>query len=130
MPVAAIQPDQRGRDARENRAAILEAARDLFADSTDVAMSPVAKRAGVGQATLYRNFPSRSALAAEILDEHFERISALAAEHEGDPDAFFVLLRHPDRRLITSLRARVLARNDAATDSHLQRARAADREPC
>jgi AcrR family transcriptional regulator len=119
---AATQP-QRRKDASENRKAILEAARKLFADSTDVAMSTIAKRAGVGQATLYRNFPNRSALAAEIIDERFERISALAAEHEGDPDAFFVILRSLIDSLVSMYALAVLARSDAETDSHLQRAR-------
>jgi AcrR family transcriptional regulator len=86
-------------------------------------MSTIAKRAGVGQATLYRNFPNRSALAAEIIDEHFERISALAAEHEGDPDAFFVILRSLIDGLVSLYALAGLARSDAETDSHLQRAR-------
>jgi AcrR family transcriptional regulator len=82
------------RDARDNREAILDAARELFADSADVAMSQVARHAGVGQATLYRNFPNRGALTAEILDEHVARMAALAAAQAGEPDAFYVLLRN------------------------------------
>ena len=117
------QPDQLRRDARDNREAILEAARALFADSTDVAMCQVARRAGVGQATLYRHFPSRGALAAEILDEHVERVAALAAEHAGEPDAFFVLLRRLVDGMVSLYGLAALARNDAATDSRLQQGR-------
>ncbi|HVW46569.1 MAG TPA: helix-turn-helix domain-containing protein [Solirubrobacterales bacterium] len=120
--VVAAQP-QRRKDASENRQAILEAARELFADSVDVAMCQVARRAGVGQATLYRNFPNRSALVAEIIDENFERIAALAAEHEGDADAFFVLLRSLIDGIVSMYAPAVLARSDAETDSHLQQAR-------
>jgi AcrR family transcriptional regulator len=83
----------RRRDARRNREAILEAARELFAESTDVPMYEVARRAGVGQATLYRNFPDRRDLAAALLAEQVERQELVAGEHAGDPDAFFVLLR-------------------------------------
>ena len=119
---AATEP-QRRKDASENRKAILEAARELFADSTDVAMSTIAKRAGVGQATLYRNFPNRGALAAEIIDENFERIAALAAEHQGDTDAFFIILRSLIDGIVSMYALAVLARSDAETDSHLQRAR-------
>jgi AcrR family transcriptional regulator len=119
---AATEP-QRRKDANENRQAILEAARGLFADSTDVAMSTVAKRAGVGQATLYRNFPNRGALAAEIIDEHFDRIAALAAEHQGDTDAFFIILRSLIDGIVSMYALAVLARSDAETDSHIQRAR-------
>ena len=110
-------------DARRNREAILEAGRELFADSADVAMCQVARRAGVGQATLYRNFPDRGALAAEILAERIERIMELAADHEGDPDAFFVLLRG----LVTSMAGVYaladLAREDARTDQRLKQNR-------
>jgi AcrR family transcriptional regulator len=118
----ATQP-QRRKDADANRKAILDAARGLFADSTDVAMSTIAKRAGVGQATLYRNFPNRGALAGEIVDEHFERIAALAAEHQGDPDAFFVILRSLIDGIVSMYALAVLARSDAETDSHIQQAR-------
>jgi len=120
--VVAIQP-QRRKDANANRKAILEAARELFADTADVAMCTVAKRAGVGQATLYRNFPNRSALAAELIEENFERIAALASEHRGDADAFFVLLRTLIDGLVSTYALAVLARSDAETDSHIRRAR-------
>jgi AcrR family transcriptional regulator len=120
--VVATQTTRR-KDASANRKAILEAARELFADSVDVPMCRIAERAGVGQATLYRNFPNRSALAAEIIDENFERIAALAAEHEGDADAFFVILRSLIDGIASMYALAVLARSDTETDSHLQRAR-------
>jgi AcrR family transcriptional regulator len=91
MTIAA--PIRRRKDAERNREAILAAARELFAESADVPMYEVARRAGVGQATLYRNFPDRVDLAAALLAERREHHERLAAEHAGDPDAFFVLLR-------------------------------------
>ena len=123
MPVAAA-PDQLRRDARDNRAAIVAAARELLADSADLVMCQVARRAGVGQGTLYRNFPSRSALAADILDEHVDRIAALAAEEAGRPDAFTVLLRRLVEAMADLYGLAVLARGDAETDSQLKRGRA------
>jgi AcrR family transcriptional regulator len=120
--------DQRRRDARENREAILEAARALFADSADVAMCQVARRAGVGQATLYRNFPSRGALAAEILDGSVDRIAAIAAEHAGQADAFFVILRGLIDSMVNLYGVAVLARRDAETDAHLEDSRRRIRE--
>jgi AcrR family transcriptional regulator len=116
-------PDQLRRDARRNREAILEAARELFADSADVAMCQVARRAGVGQATLYRNFPDRGALAAEILGEHVERIVELAADHTDDPDAFFVLLRSLVDGMVHLYALAELARDDARSDSRFERDR-------
>ena len=127
MPVAPTA-DQQRRDARDNREAILEAARALFADSADVAMVQVARRAGVGQATLYRNFPSRGALAAVILDESVDRIAAMAAEHAGQADAFFVLLRGLIDSMVNLYGVAVLARRDAETDAHLQVSRQRIRE--
>ncbi|HTT94988.1 MAG TPA: helix-turn-helix domain-containing protein [Solirubrobacterales bacterium] len=122
MPLAA-PPDQLRRDARDNRAAILDAARELFADSADVAMCQVARRAGVGQGTIYRHFPSRGALAAEILDSYIVRFEQLAAGEAGDPDAFFVLLRSVFDGMVDLYGLTALARNDAETDSHLKRNR-------
>ena len=116
-------PDGLRRDARRNREAILEAGRELFADSADVAMCQVARRAGVGQATLYRNFPDRGALAAEILGERVERIVELAADHDGDPDAFFVLLRSLIDTLAGVYALAELAREDARTDQRLKQNR-------
>jgi AcrR family transcriptional regulator len=127
VPLAA-PPDQLRRDARDNRAAILDAARELFADSADFAMCQVARRAGVGQGTLYRHFPGRGALVAEILDEHVARIEALAAAEAGDPDAFFVLLRSLVDRMVDLYGLAVLARQDVETDSQLQRTRQRIRE--
>jgi AcrR family transcriptional regulator len=116
-------PEPKRRDARDNRAAILDAARELFADSADVAMCQIARRAGVGQGTLYRHFPNRGALAGEILDEHIVRFEQLAAAEEGNPDAFFVLLRDLFDRVVDLYGLAVLARNEAEADSHLKRNR-------
>ncbi|GAB3451443.1 TetR/AcrR family transcriptional regulator [Streptomonospora sediminis] len=57
-------------DARRNREELLSAARALFAErGADAALEAVAQRAGVSIATLYRNFPDRSALIrAVVLD--------------------------------------------------------------
>jgi len=111
------------RDAKRNREAILDAARELFAESADVPMCEVARRAGVGQATLYRNFPDRRALAAEVLGEQVEHIERLATEHAGDPDAFFVLLRRLVEGMACVYALGELAREDACVGSQLERNR-------
>jgi AcrR family transcriptional regulator len=121
-----VDERERGRlrsDARRNREAILEAGRELFADSADVPMCQVARRAGVGQATLYRHFPDRGALAAEILGERVERIVELAEDHEGDPDAFFVLLRALIDSIAGVYALAELAREDARTDRRIKQNR-------
>jgi AcrR family transcriptional regulator len=55
-------------DARRNRDAILRAARETFeTDGVLVSLDAIALRAGVGNATLYRNFPTRDDLLAEVI---------------------------------------------------------------
>jgi AcrR family transcriptional regulator len=54
-------------DARRNREKILEAAGRVFAkEGLDVRMERIARDAGVGSATLYRNFPTREALVEAV----------------------------------------------------------------
>ena len=61
-------------DARENRARILEVAREAFVGGSDVSMNQIAQRAGVGPGTLYRNFPTREALVLAIYQDEVERL--------------------------------------------------------
>jgi AcrR family transcriptional regulator len=53
-------------DAELNRSRILDAARACLAESGEASMQAIAKRAGIGQGTLYRNFPTREALVLEV----------------------------------------------------------------
>jgi AcrR family transcriptional regulator len=110
-------------DAVRNRRAIVESARILFAETADVPMCEVARHAGVGQATLYRNFPDRSALAGELLTDELLSTEALAEEHAGDPDAFFVLLRHIAETVARMHLIAELAAEDACVGSELERCR-------
>lgn len=119
----ATATEPRRKDAQRNREAILAAARELFADCAEVPMYEIARRAGVGQATLYRNFPDRRNLAAAVLAEHMERTERLAVEHADDPDAFFVLLRDIVETMATSRAVGQLAREDECLGSALERRR-------
>jgi AcrR family transcriptional regulator len=69
-------------DARRNRARLIEAATELFAEvGADVAsMNDVARRAGVGPGTLWRHFPNKDALMAEIVGASLDGLADLAAE--------------------------------------------------
>jgi len=74
-------------DARRNRERILEAAREVFAaQGIDAPMSAVARRAGVGVATLYRRFPTRDGLAAAAFAEQLDLCAAAFDEALADPD--------------------------------------------
>ena len=65
----------------------------LFASGRDVPMYEIGRRAGVGQATLYRHFADRAAIVAAISREHVEDIELLASEHAEDPAGVLVVLR-------------------------------------
>lgn len=61
-------------DALENRARIMQAAREAFAENNDISMNQIAQRAGVGPGTLYRNFATREALVLAIYEAEVERL--------------------------------------------------------
>ncbi|WP_369231586.1 TetR/AcrR family transcriptional regulator [Streptomyces sp. R21] len=69
MTAEASRPEPvRRRDAQRNRDLLVAAARAVFAEQgLDAPLDVIARRAGVGNATLYRNFPTR----AELVDEVF-----------------------------------------------------------
>ncbi|MCX4745474.1 TetR/AcrR family transcriptional regulator [Kitasatospora sp. NBC_01287] len=83
------------KDATRNRERILAAARRLFADEgADVPLDEIAKQAGVGNATLYRNFPDRTALVHQVTLSVLERGLERAREALADPgDPFEAISR-------------------------------------
>ena len=83
----------RRRDARENHERLIEAARRVFASSGfEASLAAIASEAGVGRATLYRNFPDKFALVAAIFEDNLVALETLASEHAGRPDALLTLL--------------------------------------
>ncbi|MFG1796364.1 TetR/AcrR family transcriptional regulator [Nocardia sp. NPDC049149] len=74
-------------DARDNRERILDAARTLFAEEgVNVPMREIARRAGVGPATLYRRFPTKTILATEAFAEQTHECHAIVDECLAEPD--------------------------------------------
>lgn len=74
-------------DALNNRERILDAARALFsADGLDVPMREIARRAGVGPATLYRHFPTKQMLVADAFADQLRACRAIVDEGCADPD--------------------------------------------
>jgi AcrR family transcriptional regulator len=75
-------PDQLRADARQNRARLLAAATEAFADrGADAPLEDIARRAGVGIGTLYRHFPTRLDLQAAVFRSQVEAVC-------GEADAF------------------------------------------
>jgi AcrR family transcriptional regulator len=79
MTTAASRPLRK--DAARNHAALLEAAREVFAErGLDASLDDVAHRAGVGVGTAYRHFANKYELAGAILREAVEQLLELARE--------------------------------------------------
>ncbi|MEE1782470.1 TetR/AcrR family transcriptional regulator [Streptomyces sp. SP17BM10] len=75
-------------DATRNRERIVLAARDAFVEhGADVPLDEIAKRAGVGNATLYRNFPDRTSLIKAVALLVKARILGLAETATAEADA-------------------------------------------
>ena len=129
---------------------ILTAARAAFADpDADVSMAEISRRAGVGQATLYRNFASRRELLEALYVDEVDAVCEAAATIDGAAPGeiftawlhrFFLyftskrhvaaeLLEHSDRTnpVFGAGRPRVLAAGrpllHAAQDSHAKEIR-------
>jgi len=92
-----VHPPMRA-DARRNYNALLAAADELFsAHGPDVSLDEIARRAGVGNATLYRHFPDRRDLLVAVCVGEVEALCVLGEELGADPD--------PGRALARWLRA-------------------------
>jgi AcrR family transcriptional regulator len=61
-------------DAELNRARIIEAAVAALATSSDATLNSIAKRAGVGQGTMYRHFPNREALLLAVYRQDVQAV--------------------------------------------------------
>ncbi|OLR93733.1 TetR/AcrR family transcriptional regulator [Actinokineospora bangkokensis] len=72
-------------DAEHNRAHLLSVASAALGESPEVTLSAIAKRAGVGQGTLYRHFPTRESLLLAVYRQDVEALigaaGPLLAEH-------------------------------------------------
>ena len=79
-------------DARRNYDKVLAAAREAFAEGGEsTALEEIARRAGVGIGTLYRNFPNRQALLETLYLEEVEGICRMAAEQRESADPWEAL---------------------------------------
>jgi AcrR family transcriptional regulator len=77
-------------DARRNRARILAAAEDVFAEQgASASTEEVARRAGVAIGTVFRHFPTKNDLLTAIMKELLGRLSAEVTQlaEAGDPAA-------------------------------------------
>ena len=84
MPQDQLPSPTRRPDAERNRDKILAAARSAFADpEAEISMAEISRRAGVGMATLYRNFPGRRELLEALYADEVNAICDAAARAGG-----------------------------------------------
>ncbi|GGW28884.1 TetR family transcriptional regulator [Streptomyces lucensis JCM 4490] len=82
-------------DAVRNRERIVTAAREMFVEhGPDVPLDEVARRAGVGNATVYRNFPDREALVREVVCSVMDRTAEAAEAALTETGDAFTALEH------------------------------------
>lgn len=80
-------------DAQRNRARILAAAEEVFADRGLAAtLHDVAEHAGVGVGTVYRRFPDKDSLVLALFEDKINQLVSLAAEAAQNPDPWAALI--------------------------------------
>lgn len=85
-------------DARRNRERIIAAAQQAFAArGLDVPMDDIARRAGVGVATLYRRFPTRSDLIAGAFEAKMTAYAEAVERALAEPDPWIGFCGYVER---------------------------------
>src|SRR5690242_16826644 len=113
-------------DARRNRDALLAKAREIFeAGGFDLRFDDFARLAGVGTGTLYRNFPTREALAEAVYHEEVAALCDRARQLQATlpaQEALAAFLRgmvdhmHAHQGLARTLAALMATRSDALAE--------------
>jgi AcrR family transcriptional regulator len=106
MPADQFPAPVRRADAERNRDKILTAARAAFAEpDAEVSMAEISRRAGVGMATLYRNFPGRQELLEALYTDEVDAVCKAAETVDGEtPGAALVAWLHRFFAFTTSKR--------------------------
>src|SRR2546426_9097797 len=96
-----MDPEPLRADAARNRQALLSAARAVMSEQgLDASLDEIARRAGVGNATLYRRFPTRIDLIVAVFAERMAEHVRAVEEALAEPDSW-----QGFRRYITAVAA-------------------------
>ncbi|AUI61811.1 TetR/AcrR family transcriptional regulator [Amycolatopsis sp. BJA-103] len=112
-------------DAARNRAQLLEAARECFAErglATDV--REIARRADVGVATLYRHFPAKDDLVRAVLEDDVAEWEAVSETAKAAEDAWEGISLVVERTLAMMARHRAFLDGLTVTEGALDACRA------
>lgn len=94
---APAAPRQLRADAQRNRKRIIEAASDAFREhGLEVSVAEIARRAGVGTGTLFRNYPTKEDLIHAVIETRMQEwtVAAQAALEHDDPVVAFAEFIH------------------------------------
>ncbi|MFJ7114826.1 TetR/AcrR family transcriptional regulator [Streptomyces albogriseolus] len=95
-------PPRLRRDARRNRERLVEAAHAVFAEQgLEAPLDVIARRAGVGNATLYRHFPARAALVDAVFRDQLTGTMEAGERARRAPDAWAGLAGYLDAVFVT-----------------------------
>ncbi|MBQ0132735.1 MAG: TetR/AcrR family transcriptional regulator [Comamonas sp.] len=110
-------------DAATRRAQLLDAADAVFAEhGVQAPLELIVERAGVGRATLYRQFPDRRAIMLALLERSVQRLEVFAQSLRERDDAFFVLLERVAQRMAYSAAMSDYWRTSAQDDNTFEQA--------
>lgn len=80
-PTSGVVPKKPRADAERNRNRLIEVAKAAFADvGPEVSVEEIARFAGVGIGTLYRNFPTRDAMLEAVYRREVQQLAAAAGQ--------------------------------------------------
>jgi AcrR family transcriptional regulator len=89
---SADAPRRQRADAERNRRALIDAAIEVFGErGLEASVSEIASRAGVGQGTAFRHFPTKEHLIAATVRDMLDRITQTATELLDEPDPLVAL---------------------------------------
>lgn len=85
--MATVEPPRLRADAERNRARIVAAAEEVFAErGLDAPVAEIARRAGVGAGTLFRRFPTKDDLIVALFEVRVARFHERVEAAMADPD--------------------------------------------
>jgi AcrR family transcriptional regulator len=100
-PLRGSETVRRRTDAVQNHTKLLDAAEAVFLESgVNASLELVAERAGVGRATLFRNFADRGALIMGLLSRAVTELEDVAASIDEDALALGRLLHFMAKRIV------------------------------
>jgi len=99
-------------DARRNLELILQAAAEAFAEGgLEVGVADIARRAGVGSATIFRRFPTKDDLVAAVFEARLQEIITTAREIAELPPGMDALRAFFERAIQIQIRDRGFMQN-------------------